>query len=74
MAANSLERRLQIAGTVLLIGLAVEVLTLFGKGAVAFLVFTGFCVTLIGAGILLYLLGVVSSAPHEKHDVGQSKF
>jgi len=74
MAANSLERRLQIAGAVLVIGLAVEVLSLFGEGAVAFLVFAGLCATLIGAGILLYLHAVVSGAPHEKHDAGQSQF
>ena len=69
MATRPLERRIQIAGVVLLFGLIVEVLSLLRHGAVAFLLFTGLCATLIVAGILLYLHGLVSSAPHrEPHD------
>jgi len=68
MATSLLERRIQIAGTVLLLGLIVEVFSLFGKGALAFLVFAGLCVTLIVAGILLYLHGIVSSAQHPRQD------
>lgn len=60
MPAATLERRLQIAGIVLLLGLVVEVLSLLGKGSIAFLVFAGLCATLILAGIVLYLYGIVS--------------
>ena len=67
MPAGTLERRLQIAGVVLLVGLIVEVLTLLGRGPIAFLVFAGLSVTLIGAGILLYLHGLVSAA-HQPQD------
>jgi hypothetical protein len=69
MRANSPQPRLQIAGAVLLLlGLIVEVFTLFGKGPIAFLVFTGLCATLIVAGILIYLRGLFSSAQPPQHD------
>jgi len=68
MATTPLERRVQVAGIVLLLGLIVEVLSLLGRGAIAFLVFAGLCATLIIAGILLYLHGIVSSAQHPERD------
>jgi len=53
-------RRLKVAGVVLPFGLAVEALSLLGKGPVAFLVFSALCAMLIVAGILLFLHGLVS--------------
>jgi Mn2+/Fe2+ NRAMP family transporter len=64
LSANLLERRLQISAVVLLIGLIVEVLCLFGKGPIAFLLFSGVCVALFLAGILLYLQMLVSASSH----------
>jgi hypothetical protein len=68
MATSPLERRIQLAGIILLLGLIVEVLSLLGHGAVAFLVFSGLCATLIVVGILLYLHGLVSSVQHPESD------
>jgi|GEM_PF-1273061 uncharacterized membrane protein len=64
LSANSLERRLQLAAIVLLIGLIVEVLCLLGRGPIAFLLFSGVCVLLFLAGILLYLQVLVSASSH----------
>jgi hypothetical protein len=55
LSAAPLERRLQTAAIILLLGLLVEVLCLLGKGPMAFTMFAGFCVLLFVAGILLYL-------------------
>ena len=71
MQADPLERRLQISGAVLLVGLAVEVCSLFGKGPIAFLIFTGLCATLIVVGILLYLRALVSSALPQQEKADQ---
>jgi hypothetical protein len=57
---STLERRLRIAGIVLLVGLFVELFTLLGKGPISFLFFAGLCATIIAAGILLYLHSLVS--------------
>jgi len=68
MRANRMERRVKVADVVLLLGLAVEALSLLGKGLVAFLIFSGLCATLIAAGILLFLHGLVSGARHRPSD------
>jgi len=59
LSANTLERRLQIAGIVLVLGLLVEALCLMGRGPVAFLVFVGLGGLLLLAGIAGYLLSLV---------------
>ena len=64
LSANLVERRLQVAAMVLLTGLIVEVLFLLGKGPIAFLLFSGVCVVLFLAGILLYLQMLASASPH----------
>jgi Mn2+/Fe2+ NRAMP family transporter len=64
LSANVAERRLQIAAIILLIGLVVEVLCLLGKGPIAFLLFSGVCVVLFLAGILLYLQMLMSASSH----------
>ena len=64
LSANPLERRLQLAAVVLLIGLVVEVLCLLGHGPIAFLLFSGLCGVLFLAGILLYLQMLLSASSH----------
>jgi len=64
LSANSLERRLQLASIVLFIGLIGEAVCVLGRGPIAFLLFSGVCVLLFLAGILLYLQVLVSASSH----------
>ena len=57
----SLDRKLQLPGIILAIGLIVESLCLLGRGPIAFLLFVGFGGVLIVAGLLLYLYLIVSA-------------
>lgn len=66
LKANPLERRLQVAGVVLILGLVVQALCLLSHGAVGFLVFTGLAGSLILLGVVLYLLALVRSDSQEK--------
>ena len=60
LSANRLERHLQIAGILVILGLAVEASCLFWARPLAFLLFVFLGVTLLAAGSLLYLYSVVS--------------
>jgi hypothetical protein len=60
LSANTLEKRLQIAGILVILGLVVEALCLFWARPLAFVLFVFVGVTLLGAGSLLYLYSVVS--------------
>jgi len=66
LSANPLERRLQTAAIILLLGLLVEVVCLLGKGPIAFMMFAGLCVLLFVAGILLYLHLLVTAGSHPR--------
>jgi hypothetical protein len=66
LKANPLERRLQVAGVILILGLVVQALCLLSHGAVGFLVFTGVAGSLILLGVVLYLLALVRSESKEK--------
>jgi hypothetical protein len=61
LSTNSLERKLQISGMILIFGLLVEAFCLFGRGPIAFLIFTGLGGLLFLAGIDYYLLALVRS-------------
>jgi hypothetical protein len=62
LSANAMERRLQFAGILLMLGLLVEALCLtFGHGAVGFLIFTGVGGFSLLLGISYYLLALVRS-------------
>jgi hypothetical protein len=54
------ERRLRIAGTLVLLGLLVELVSLLWSHPLAFIVFVVGGGLLIAAGILVYLYSVVS--------------
>lgn len=60
LSANPLEKRLQIAGVFMILGLLVEALCLIWKGPLAFLVFLGLGGILLLAGIVVYLFSLVS--------------
>jgi hypothetical protein len=64
--ANSLERRLQNAGVVLILGLLVEGLCLLSHGAIGFMIFTSLGVSLLLLGVIIYLLALVRSTSSEK--------
>ncbi len=65
LSANALERRLQVAGVFLILGLLVEALCLVWKGPLAFLVFLGLGGILLSAGIVVYLFSLVSVPPQQ---------
>jgi hypothetical protein len=60
LSPNPLERRLQLSGTLLILGLLVEALCLFWTRPIAFVLFLGLGGFLLGLGILLYLFSLVS--------------
>lgn len=59
----AINRELQIAGTLLILGLLVAIISLLWKAPLAFLLFVGVGGLLTVAGILLYLYSIV--APSE---------
>ena len=63
LSADPLERRLQLAGVLIILGLLVEAISLPGIRPVAFLVFVGVGGLLLGAGVLLYLYSLVHVVP-----------
>jgi hypothetical protein len=60
LSPNPLEKRLQLAGFLVILGLLVEVSCLFWTRPLAFVLFVFVGVTLLGVGSLLYLYSVVS--------------
>jgi hypothetical protein len=59
LRANSLERKLQISGMILIFGLVVEAVCLLGRGPIAFLVFIGLGGLAFLVAIVYYLLALV---------------
>lgn len=60
LSVNRLERRLQLAGIVVILGLVVQGVSLIGHGPIAFLTFVGIGGLFLAAGILFYLVALVS--------------
>jgi hypothetical protein len=58
--AVPMERRLRIAGTLLILGLAITLASLMWGAPLSSLMFAGIAGSLIIAGILIYLYGLVS--------------
>jgi len=61
LAGQSMERRLQIAGILIILGLLTEAICLMWTRPAAFVVFLGLGGFLIAAGILLYLYSLASA-------------
>jgi fucose permease len=57
-----LHRRLRLAGILVALGLAVEAATMFWPHPTSFLVFLGLGGLLVAAGVLLYLIALVTVA------------
>jgi hypothetical protein len=65
-SANPLEKRLQISGTLLIIGLLIEALCLLAAKPIAFVIFVAVGGLLLFAGVSLFLFSLVST-PHAHH-------
>jgi hypothetical protein len=66
LSANRLERRLQLSGILLILGLLVEAVCLLWTRPIAFVVFLGVGGLLLVLGILLYLFSLVSGNQKER--------
>jgi hypothetical protein len=55
-----LPRRFKLAGLLIATGLAVEAVTLLWRHPTAFLAFTGFGVSLVAVGVLVYLYSLAA--------------
>ncbi len=55
------DRKLQLSGIVLILGLVLEAVCLLRRGPIAFIVFAGLGGALFAVGILLYLYSLVSA-------------
>ena len=60
LSANRFERRLQLSGILLILGLLVEAVCLFWTRPVAFVLFLGIGGLFLGFGVLLFLFSLVS--------------
>ena len=61
LSTSPLERKLQLSGIILILGLVVESLCLLGHGPIAFMLFAGLGGVLFAVGIFLYLNSLVSA-------------
>jgi hypothetical protein len=61
LSTSPFDRKLQLSGILLILGLLVEALCLLGHGPIAFIVFAGLGGFLFVVGILLYLYSLVSA-------------
>jgi hypothetical protein len=60
-STNQIERRLQISGTLLILGLLTEAVCLFWARPLSFLTFISVGGALVFLGVVVYLLSLVSS-------------
>jgi hypothetical protein len=60
LSGDSMERRLQFAGILMLLGLLVEAFCLFWTRPIGFVLFLGIGGLLLALGVLMYLLAVLS--------------
>jgi uncharacterized membrane protein len=61
LSANAFDRKLQISGMILIVGLVVEGLCLLSGSPIGFILFVGVGVLLIAVGILYYLYSLASA-------------
>ena len=55
-----IEKRLQIAGTLLIAGLLIEAVCMLWKSPLAFILFAAIGGLLLGVGVVVYLVSLVS--------------
>ncbi len=61
LSTSPFDRKLQLSGILLILGLLVEALCLLGHGPIAFIVFAGLGGLFFAGGIILYLYSLVSA-------------
>ena len=61
LSTDPLERKLQLSGIILILGLVVEALCLLGRGPIAFIIFAGLGGLLFAGAIILYLYSLVGA-------------
>jgi hypothetical protein len=62
LSTNAFDRKLQISGMILIVGLVVEGLCLLSGSPIGFILFVGVGSLLIAIGMLHYLYSLVSTA------------
>jgi hypothetical protein len=62
LSTNAFDRKLQISGVILIVGLLVESLCLLSGSPIGFILFVGVGGLLIALGILYYLYSLASTA------------
>jgi hypothetical protein len=64
LSADTMERRLQLSGIILTLGLIVQALCLIlGRGAIGFMIFACLGGLLVMAGIIVFLVSLVAARP-----------
>ena len=64
LSANAMERKLQLSGIILMVGLIVQALCLIlGRGAIGFMIFACLGGLLVMAGIIVFLVSLVAARP-----------
>jgi hypothetical protein len=69
----NLERRLRLAGTLIVLGLLIELASLLWSHPLAFIVFIAAGGLLIGVGIVIYLYSLVSGGESVVRENGEIK-
>lgn len=59
------DRKLQLSGILLILGLVVEALCLLGRGPIAFIIFAGLGGLLFAGGIIIYLYSLVATGQRQ---------
>ena len=59
--ADRLQQKLKIAAYLLMAGLIIEAITLYWTSALSFMLFIGLGGTLVGLGIIIYLVAIVGT-------------
>ena len=62
LSTNAFDRKLQISGVILIVGLLVESLCLLSGSPIGFILFVGVGGLLLAIGILYYLYSLASTA------------
>jgi len=62
LSTNAFDRKLQISGMILIVGLVVEGLCLLSGSPIGFILFVGFGGLLIAMGMLYYIYSLASTA------------
>jgi hypothetical protein len=64
LSADAMERKLQLSGIILMLGLIVQALCLiFGRGAIGFMIFASLGGLLVMVGIIVFLVSLVAARP-----------